>query len=50
MPVLKHFPGHGSVPTDSHIGLPGAERSRWRPSQKSDLVPFQSGIDAAPPP
>lgn len=43
--VLKHFPGHGSVTTDSHLGLPVQTKS-LAALQKSDLVPFQSGIDA----
>lgn len=43
--VLKHFPGHGSVTTDSHLGLPVQSKS-LAALKKSDLVPFQSGIDA----
>jgi beta-N-acetylhexosaminidase len=45
VPVLKHFPGHGSVTTDSHVGLPVQRRSMRRLGS-SDLVPFRSGIAA----
>lgn len=48
VPVLKHFPGHGSVITDSHAGLPvqpaGLEELAAR-----DLVPFQAAVDAGAP-
>lgn len=42
VPVLKHFPGHGSVPTDSHRTLPeqDAPLSQLR---ERDLVPFAVG-------
>ena len=45
VPVLKHFPGHGSVTTDSHVGLPVQRRS-VRELEAHDLVPFRSGIAA----
>ena len=45
MPVLKHFPGHGSVTTDSHLGLPVQRRSLAE-LQDSDLVPFRAAIAA----
>ena len=45
VPVLKHFPGHGSVTTDSHVGLP-VQRQSVRQLEKRDLVPFRSGIAA----
>jgi beta-N-acetylhexosaminidase len=48
IPVLKHFPGHGSVTTDSHIALP-VQRKSLAALRKSDLLPFQSGIDAGAP-
>ena len=28
VPVLKHFPGHGSLTTDSHVALPVQRRTR----------------------
>jgi beta-N-acetylhexosaminidase len=45
VPVLKHFPGHGSVTTDSHVGLPVQRRSVHELEDR-DLVPFRSGIAA----
>lgn len=46
--VLKHFPGHGAAPGDSHSSLPKTTLSKaaW---QKSDAVPFQKGIAAGAP-
>jgi beta-N-acetylhexosaminidase len=41
--VLKHFPGHGSVTTDSHLGLP-VQRKSLAQLQATDLVPFKAGI------
>ena len=41
--VLKHFPGHGSVTTDSHLGLP-VQRKSVAQLQATDLVPFKTGI------
>ena len=43
VPVLKHFPGHGSVSTDSHRGLP-VQRKTQEALLTSDLVPFQDAI------
>ena len=48
VPVLKHFPGHGSVTTDSHVGLPVQRRS-LRALRESDLVPFRAGVAAGLP-
>ncbi len=45
LPVIKHFPGHGSVTTDSHVGLPVQRRS-VQDLQARDLVPFRAGIAA----
>ncbi|WP_203338725.1 glycoside hydrolase family 3 protein [Nocardioides limicola] len=44
LPVLKHFPGHGSVPADSHVELPVQQRSRAE-LDAIDLVPF-AGTEA----
>lgn len=39
----KHFPGHGDVDIDSHIGLPREEHNRTRMNEV-ELVPFKSAI------
>ncbi|GIF75166.1 glycoside hydrolase family 3 protein [Asanoa siamensis] len=43
--TLKHFPGHGSTPSDSHTDLPVIGKSK-ADLDRSDLLPFRSGIDA----
>ena len=46
IPVLKHFPGHGSASGDSHdqrVVGPGIDRLRT-----TDLVPFEKVLDAVP--
>ncbi len=45
MSTLKHFPGHGSAPGDSHVGIPstGSSKAQWA---TQDAVPFRAGIDA----
>lgn len=43
VPVVKHFPGHGSVPADSHVELP-VQRKTLRQLRASDLVPFRSAV------
>ncbi|WP_165821006.1 glycoside hydrolase family 3 N-terminal domain-containing protein [Nocardioides gansuensis] len=48
VPVVKHFPGHGSVPQDSHLTLPVQTRTR-KQLQAVDLVPFRAAIDAGVP-
>ncbi|MDR6892565.1 glycoside hydrolase family 3 N-terminal domain-containing protein [Falsarthrobacter nasiphocae] len=42
---VKHFPGHGSVTTDSHVGLPVQKKSLAE-LKRTDFVPFQQTIDA----
>jgi beta-N-acetylhexosaminidase len=46
--TLKHFPGHGSAPGDSHVGIPTSayDFSLW---QQTDAVPFADGIAAGNP-
>jgi len=43
--TLKHFPGHGAAPGDSHHAIPstGESLEEWR---ASDALPFAAGIDA----
>ncbi|WP_372969146.1 glycoside hydrolase family 3 N-terminal domain-containing protein [Microbacterium sp.] len=43
--TLKHFPGHGAAPGDSHHAIPTTAESiaEWR---AKDAVPFVEGIDA----
>lgn len=46
--VAKHFPGHGSVPADSHLELPSQTKS-LRQLEKTDLVPFAAAAQARAP-
>ncbi len=48
VPVLKHFPGHGSVKQDSHVVLPSQRRSLAR-LRANDLVPYERAIAAGLP-
>ncbi|MQA05990.1 MAG: beta-hexosaminidase [Streptosporangiales bacterium] len=48
VPVVKHFPGHGSATTDSHEELPQITRSKQQ-LRKTDLPPFERAIDAQVP-
>lgn len=48
IPVAKHFPGHGSLTTDSHVGLPVQDRTLEQ-MMKSDLVPFVAQVKAGTP-
>ncbi|MGB1110505.1 MAG: beta-N-acetylhexosaminidase, partial [Gammaproteobacteria bacterium] len=41
--TLKHFPGHGSVPEDSHLVLPHDSR-RLADMRLSDMLPFERMI------
>lgn len=43
--TLKHFPGHGAAPGDSHHAIPSTAETldEWR---AKDAVPFVAGIDA----
>ncbi|WP_223586301.1 glycoside hydrolase family 3 N-terminal domain-containing protein [Microbacterium sp. OVT16B] len=43
--TLKHFPGHGAAPGDSHHAIPTTDESleQWR---ASDALPFIAGVDA----
>ena len=42
--VIKHFPGHGYVTVDSHLGLPVDERA-WAELENADLIPFRALLD-----
>lgn len=48
MPVVKHFPGHGSVPADSHLTLP-VQTKTLAQLRETDLVPFRTAVEAGVP-
>ena len=43
LPVFKHFPGHGNVSVDSHIGLPVNNAPRAALEQ-TEWPPFRDGV------
>jgi beta-N-acetylhexosaminidase len=45
VPVLKHFPGHGALTTDSHLALP-AQRRTVGELERTDYVPFRGSNEA----
>ena len=47
LPVLKHFPGYGNN-ADTHTGI-ALDARPYTTFEKSDLVPFESGIAAGAP-
>lgn len=48
VPVLKHFPGHGSVPQDSHLTLPVQTRTR-KQLAAVELAPFAAAVEQGVP-
>ena len=48
VPVLKHFPGHGSVTSDSHQGLPVQPATQAQLDAR-DLIPFRAAVAAGAP-
>ncbi|APF41954.1 beta-N-acetylhexosaminidase [Neomicrococcus aestuarii] len=48
IPSLKHFPGHGSVTSDSHVGLP-VQSASVSALEARDWVPFKESISAGVP-
>ncbi len=48
IPAIKHFPGHGSVTTDSHEAVP-VQTATVAQLETADLVPFASAINAGAP-
>ncbi|GMA40647.1 glycoside hydrolase family 3 protein [Mobilicoccus caccae] len=48
VPVVKHFPGHGSVSADTHAGTARLTASR-AVLDRRDLVPFRKAVEAGVP-
>lgn len=48
LPVVKHFPGHGTIAADSHLGL-AEQTADLATLQSRDLAPFRALIDAGAP-
>lgn len=46
--TLKHFPGHGAAPGDSHHLIPQSPMS-WQEWRASEAVPFVTGINQGAP-
>lgn len=48
LPVVKHFPGHGSITADSHLGA-ALQTADLPTLEGRDLVPFRAAVDAGVP-
>jgi len=48
LPVVKHFPGHGSTGVDSHTSLPVVNKSE-ESFIKEDIYPFKKAIECGAP-
>ncbi len=48
IPAVKHFPGHGGVTVDSHLGLP-VQTASTEALESYDLIPFRSAVEAGVP-
>jgi beta-N-acetylhexosaminidase len=46
--AVKHFPGHGSVPADSHVELPVQDATLGELSRR-DFLPFRTAVGAGVP-
>ena len=48
LPSIKHFPGHGSVPADSHLELP-VQTASLDELETRDWAPFKAAADSGVP-
>ncbi len=48
VPAVKHFPGHGSVTTDSHEALP-VQSAKLADLARRDFIPFAQAVRAGAP-
>ncbi|MHA7275188.1 glycoside hydrolase family 3 N-terminal domain-containing protein [Arthrobacter sp. Hz1] len=48
LPSAKHFPGHGSVPADSHLELP-VQTATLQDLQTRDWAPFTAAVESGVP-